>query len=83
MSLTHSTSGSINVAIPLEQVTDETPDISEYLDFGFYDQLWYKDNAGLGELLSERWLGVSILTSRLMCYHILTQTEGVISRSTV
>ena len=59
MSLTHSTAGSINGVIPLEQVTGETPDISEYLDFGFYNKLWYKDNAGLGELLPGRWLGVS------------------------
>ena len=35
MSLTYSTTGSINGVITLEQVTDETPYISEYLDFGF------------------------------------------------
>ena len=33
----------------MEQITGETPDISEYLDFGFYNWVWYKDNAGLGE----------------------------------
>jgi hypothetical protein len=27
---------------PLEELTGETPDISEYLDFGFYDWCWYK-----------------------------------------
>ena len=59
MSITHSNKGSSNGVIPLEQVTNETPDISEYLDFGFYDKLWYKDNTGLGELLPGRWLGVS------------------------
>ena len=56
MSLTHSTAGSINGVIPLEQVTGETPDISKYLDFRFYNKVWYKDNAGLGELLPGRWL---------------------------
>ena len=35
MPFTHSTAGSINVVIPLEQVTGETLDISEHLDFGF------------------------------------------------
>ena len=55
----------------------------EYLDFGFYDKVWYKDNAGLGELLPGRWLGVSSRTGRIMCYHVLTQTTSVISRSTV
>jgi len=83
MSLTHSSAGSINGCIPLENVTGETPDISEYLDFGFYDHVWYKDNAGLGETLPGRWLGVSHRTGRLMCYNILTQNGTVISRSTV
>ena len=72
MYLTNSTAGSINVAIPLEQVTGETPDISEYLALGFYDKVWYKDNAGLGELLPGRCVGVSSRTGRFMCYHILT-----------
>ena len=83
MSLTHSTAGSINGVIPLEQVTGETPDISEYLDFRFYDKVWYKDNSGLGELLPGRWLGVSSQTGRLICYHVLTKTAIMISRSTV
>jgi hypothetical protein len=34
---------------PLEQVTGETVDIAEYLDFGFYDRISYKENTGLGE----------------------------------
>jgi hypothetical protein len=33
----------------MEQVTGETPDMSEYLDFGFYDWVWFKDNTVLGE----------------------------------
>ena len=82
MSLTHSTAGIINEVIPLEQVTGETPDISDYLDFGFYDKVWCKYNSGLGELLPVRCLGVSSRTGRIMCYHVLTQTASVISRST-
>ena len=34
---------------PLEQVTGETPDISEYLDFSFYDRIWYRDYAGVDD----------------------------------
>ena len=83
MPLTHSTAGSINGVVLLEQLTGDTPDISEYLDFGFYNKVWYKYNSGLGELLPGRWLGVSSQTGRLMCYHVLTQTESVISSSTV
>ena len=43
----------------MEQVTGVTPEKSEYLDFGFYDWVWYRDNAGLGENSCGRWLGVS------------------------
>ena len=83
MSLTHSSAGSILGGIPLENVTGETPDISENLDFGFYDHVWYKDNAGVGPFIPGRWLGVSHRTGRLMTYYILTQTGTVVSRSTV
>ena len=51
--------------------------------FGFYDKVWYKDNAGLSPQQPGRWLGVSSRTVRLMCYHILTQKGTVVSRSTV
>ena len=44
--------------------------------------VWYKDDAGLSEEKPGRWLGVSHNTGRLMCYHILTQTGSIISRST-
>ena len=82
-SLTYTTAGSIEGGIPLEIVTGDTPDISEYLDFGFYDQVWYKDNAGSSPPEPGRWLGVSHRVGRLMCYHILNKNGKVISRSTV
>ena len=43
-----------------EEITGETPDISEYVDFDFYDWVWYWDtpdkenNPKIG-----RWLGPS------------------------
>jgi hypothetical protein len=43
----------------MEQITGKTPDISEYLDFGFYDWIWYKDNAGLIENKIRQWLGIA------------------------
>jgi hypothetical protein len=33
----------------IEIITGDTPDISEYVDFGFYDWITYRPNAGLGE----------------------------------
>ena len=83
MSLTYTSSGDINGCVPLSRVTGETPDISEYLDFGFYDRVWYKDNAGLGPQHPGRWLGVADYQGNLMCYHIINQNGKVISRSSV
>ena len=49
-SLSVSSSRYANGRTPIEIITGETPDISEYLDFGFYDWVVYHSNAGLGEL---------------------------------
>ena len=82
-SLTFTQAGSLDGCIPIQNVTGETPDISEYLDFGFYDPIWYKDNAGASPFEPGRWLGVSVRTGRLMTYFVLTKRGTVISRSTV
>jgi hypothetical protein len=68
---------------PLEKITGESVDISEYLDFGFYDWVWYKENAGLGETKLGRWLGVSHRIGTLMSFWILTKECQVLSRTTV
>ena len=82
-SLTHTSAAKQGGHIPITQVTGETADISEYLDFGFYDEVWFKDNAGLSPSEPGRWLGVSHRVGRLMFYNILTQRATGISRSTV
>ena len=46
--MTSTQSGGLRGVFPLQDVTRETPDISEYLDFGFYDHVSYKENYGLG-----------------------------------
>ena len=83
MQRTASTSGDLSGRTALEQLTGETPEISEYLDFTFYDWCWYNDNAGLGETKLGRWLGVSHRVGSLMSYWVLTQKGNVISRTTV
>ena len=67
----------------LEKVTGETPEISEYIDFGFYDPCWYKENAGMGKTKMGRWLGVSHRTGSLMSFWILTPSCRVVSRTLV
>ena len=54
MSRTYSAAGEITGSIPITKVTGETEDISEFLDFGFYDKVWYRDNAGLSPELPGR-----------------------------
>eukprot|EP00978_Attheya_sp_CCMP212_P032215 scaffold124537_cov30-Attheya_sp.AAC.1 len=44
---------------PLEVITGCTPEITEYLDFGFYNWVQFRSNAGLGPIEIGRWLGVS------------------------
>jgi hypothetical protein len=55
----------------------------EYLDFGFYDHVSFKENAGLGATQIGRWLGVSHRVGGLMLHWVLTMRGTVISRTTV
>jgi hypothetical protein len=59
MQRTSTQAGGLRGACPLEEVTGETVDISEYLDCGFHDHISFKENAGLGVTSIGRWLGVS------------------------
>ena len=64
-------------------MTVKTPDISEYLDFGFYDHVSYKENAKLGITAIGRWLGLSHRVIGIMSYWILTHKVTLISVTTV
>ena len=83
MQRTSTQAGGFNGCTPIESVTGETTDISEYLDFGFYDSVWYHENAGLGERLRGCWFGVSHRVGSLMSYYVLRGKCTVISRTTV
>jgi hypothetical protein len=71
MRMTASYAGRLQGRTPLEAITGETPNISEYLDFGFYDLVWSKNDAGIGETELGRFLDVSHSVGSLMGYHIL------------
>jgi hypothetical protein len=83
MQRTSNTVFSLDGRTPIEEVTGETPDISEYLDFGFYEFVWFKENAGLGENQLGRWLGVSHRIGNAMSYWVIKKNGQVLSRSTV
>ena len=81
--LSVSSSRYANGRTSIEIITGETPDISEYVDFGFYDWVVYRSNAGLGENYLGRWLGVSHKVGQLMSYWILPISGRPISCVTV
>lgn len=81
--LTVSSSRYANGRPALEIITGESCDISEYLDFSFYDWVIYHPNAGLGEMKLGKWLGVSHKIGNLMSYWILTENAKPISCTTV
>jgi hypothetical protein len=70
----------------IERITGDSVDISEWLDFKFYDVVWYwhgedptsEENPRIG-----RWLGVSHRVIAKMCYWIITSKAQVLSRTTV
>ena len=69
-----------------EMVFGTTPDISEYVEFDFYDHCWYWDSPQsyphekkqLG-----RWLGIAHRVGQAMVYYIMNSNGRVIARSTV
>ena len=83
MQRTTNSNFALNGRTPYEVITGETPDISEYLDFGFYDWVNYKDNAGIGDTHIGRWLGVAHSVGNSMTYWVLTRNGDVLARSTV
>ena len=72
-----------------EIVTGDTPDISEWMDFDFYDLVWYHDPpdtmSGTTEEIRKlgRWLGVASRVGSALNYWVLTKACKVISRTTV
>ena len=65
--------GKLNGRTPLEFVTGETVDISEFLDFESYDRVWFKQDAGFGETKLGRWIGVAYGYGSLMNYWVLPE----------
>ena len=67
---------------PLEALTGETTDISQYLDFGLYDWVQFKEDSGLVETKIVRFLGVSHHIGSLMSYWFLPASGIPMSRIT-
>ena len=69
---------------PLEALTGDTIDISEWIEFEFYDLIIYWDDRdGDTKQSIGRWLGPSHHIGSALCYYILTEKATVISRTSV
>jgi hypothetical protein len=66
-------------------VTSNTPDISEYLAFKWYQPVWYYDNSSFPEPTKHvaRWIGVAHNVGQAMCFWVLPASGIPIARSTV
>ena len=67
----------------LEALTGETPYISQYLDFGLYVRVWFKEDEGFGENKKGRFLSVSHHIWSLMSYWVLPARGILMSRTTI
>ena len=70
---------------PYELVTGKTSDLSEYVEFSWYDPLWYYDQEDFPESRRRigRWLGAAHHVGQACCYYILPRSGEPIVRSTV
>ena len=68
----------------LERLTGDTPDISEWLDFDIYNQVWFWDSPGKEENpCPGRWLGVSHRIGSELCYWMINEKGTIYSRTMV
>ena len=64
----------------MEKLTGDTIDISEWLDFEFYDLVWFWDDRDNENKPS---IGCSHHVGSTLCFYILADKGEVISRTTV
>jgi hypothetical protein len=71
----------------LEQITGDSVDISEWLDFDFYDYVWYWNKPHLNILKDipkiGRWLGVLHRIESDMCNWVINENSNIFSLTTV
>jgi hypothetical protein len=70
---------------PVEILTGDTPDISEYMSFQWYQPVWYLDGDSFPNDKKKlgRWVGISHRVGQAMCFWILTENVTIISKTTV
>ena len=73
----------VNGRTPYEIVHNETPDVSEYVSFGWFDFVWFWNPVDFQKQNLGRWLGVANSIGSGHVYYVLTNKATVVARSTV
>jgi hypothetical protein len=70
---------------PYEVLTGNTPDISEFLEYEWYQPVWYFDPTAFPNQrkILARWIGIAHRVGQAMCYWLLPQSGIPITRTTV
>jgi hypothetical protein len=70
---------------PYEVLTGNTPDISEFLEFRWFQPIWYYEPSVFPEQnrLMARWLGVAQRVGQAMCFWLLPSSGAPIARTTI
>ena len=72
----------LNNRTPYEIVMGYTPDISEFLNFGFYDWIWYWEGTSSQKEDLGRWLGAAHSVGQGLAYYVLKDNGQVVVRNT-
>ena len=68
---------------PHELVMGYTPDISELVEFDWYQWVWFNDPVSPGRTQLGRWLGPAHNAGQGLAYYVLNEKGEVVMRSTV
>jgi hypothetical protein len=70
---------------PLEIITGNTPDVSEFLEFSWYDLVWYFEPSTFPDETRNmaRWIGVAHQVGQAMCYWLLPASGIPIARTSI
>ena len=71
-----------------DEVTVQTAEISEWLDFEFYDLVYWYDKQNMPDVSNDvrrlaRWLGISHHVGSDMCYWLITESGKLIKKTSL
>jgi hypothetical protein len=85
--LNHLVSAALGWKTPMQVLTGQTPDISKFLHFSFYEPVYYHSYSNTFPSSSNEkqgwWVGVATHVGDALTYKILTETHKVIYRSAI